>query len=221
MVNDSHAIGRILYEICVSAQFPLHIWAVAMQYFHAFEEYTSEHESDVEETGEEYDKKDSSTRNSMVDKLILGVTCMLLSVKANENLLNSASVSRIPSLRLASILDWSAKVILAYYSTGQTVSSERLTKVKRRIKEFVPAVELTVMRVIGNSLVAESAFSIPDIGHEHEYSDSETSVLIEIYSSPVCLNHSPCDIAKFLKGTCPENVFNAISTAIERYFIQF
>ena len=218
MGNVSHAIARVLYEICINAQFPLHIWAVSMMYFHAFEEYTSEMDSETEDGEPTMGFKKEPSTTASVDQLMLGVTCMFLSVKANENYLNSASVPQMTSSRLSCVLDWAARVVLSYSDKSGHVSSEKLTRVKRRIKEFVPSVELTIMRIVGNSLVLDTAFSESNA----EFSESQVAIFVEIYSSPVCLNHSAPDIFAFVNGLdCPQRAHSAISAAIDRYFIQF
>ena len=205
-----------MYEVCLTAQFPLHIWAASMMYFHAFQEYTSEQESEADEREDSLKERarDVNSTASSVDQLMLGITCLLLSVKANENFLNSAKVARIPSVRLAVILDCAARVVLSYAEKSKQVSSERLTKVKKRIKDFVPGVELTIMRIVGNSLVPDTAFS----ASEGEFSETEVALLVEIYSSIVCLNHSAADISSYVRG---QRGNAAIAAAIDRYFIQF
>jgi hypothetical protein len=191
MSNNHHAIGRILYEIATHAGLPLHVWAAGMMYFHAFEEYTID-----------YSPKER------ISRVMVGVTSLALAVKANESFIVSKGSTMNPVHRLLHLLDSAARVILSY--TAQKASSEKIVEAKKRLKEFIPIVELAIMRVVGNSLVPETVFLENNIDQHTE------AVLVEIYSSPVCLNFPPPDISSFARGTKDNS---SIREAIEKFFI--
>jgi hypothetical protein len=130
----------------------------------------------------------------------------VLSVKANENYLNSLEPDRTTTARLAAVLDASASNLLSY--TASTVPTERIVHTKRRLKDFIPATELSVMRVVGNSLVIDTAFSLMC-----ELNNQTTEILVEVYSSPVCLNFSAESLLKFANGdaTNRQTIFRAIN----------
>jgi hypothetical protein len=190
-MSQHHAIGRLLYEIAINADLPRHVWAAAMMFFHAFEEYTIEH----------------STKER-VSRIMVGVTCLVLSVKSNENYLVSKGSTLNPVLRLLGLLDSAARVVVSY--TANQASSEKIVDTKKRLKEFIPVVELALMRVVGNSLVPDTAFLDPNLNNK------EDALLVEIYSSPVCLNFPAADILAFTRG---QRDNKAIGDAIEHFFL--
>ena len=199
-----HAIARLVFETTTMAKFPLHIWATAMMYLHAFEECTAEREED-DETGKR-SHKELQAQPAKVEQLMLGITCLVLSVKANENYLNSLEPDRTTTARLAAVLDASARNILSY--TASTVPTERIVHTKRRLKDFIPATELSVMRVVGNSLVIDTAFSFMSA-----LNSQTTQILVEVYSSPIGLNFSAESLLKFANGdaTNRQTIFRAIN----------
>ena len=175
-MSEHHAIGRLLYEVAINAGLPLHVWGAAMMYFHAFDEYTLDH-----------------PLKERVNRLMAGITCLALSVKANESYLVSRGSPLNPVHRLVSLLDAAARVVLAYTTTQ--ASSEKMVDTKKRLKEFIPIVELAVMRVVGNSLVPETAFQ-----DNLSIDEKTATILVEIYSSPICLNFPASDIVAFVLG---------------------
>jgi hypothetical protein len=204
----AHAVARLVYETGTFAKFPLHIWAVAMMYFHAFEECTAEREND--EQSEKRGARPAVVQAAKLEQLMLGVTCLVLSVKANENYLNSTEPERTTTARLAAVLDATARVILSY--TAGTVPTERIVQTKRRLKEFIPPTELSIMRVIGNALVPETAFSVSSVIMGAECTD----LLVELYSSPVCLNFPASTLLHFASGDQRTNA--ALLESVRPYF---
>jgi hypothetical protein len=184
----SHSVGRLLWEISQDGGLPAHVWAAAMMYFHAFQEYTLDSEK--------------------IDSTMVGITCLALSVKANENYLKSQGSIVNPVHRLLGLLDSAARLVLSY--STNSASTEKIVDTKKRLKELIPTVELAVMRVVGNSLVVETAFT------ETGLSESELNILTEIYSSPACLNFPRDRIIDFVtaRRDCPQ-----LRSAIEPFFI--
>ena len=194
----NHAIARIVYETAILTGLPLHVWAVAMMFFHAYQEYSYEQEPD-DEQGNRYDDP--------VNEAIVGITCLILSVKSNESYLNSKGLQSSPVQRLQSVLESAARVILSY--TACAVSTESIVQTKRKLKEIAPTVELAILRIVGNSLLPDTAFL-------HNATDSEQeSVLIEIYSSPICLNFPADDFLDFVNG---RGKTQAIPQALAHFF---
>jgi hypothetical protein len=175
----NHAIGRLLYEITSYSRLPLHIWAVAMMYFHAFGEYADDQEQITE------------PRDKRLYKTMVGITCLTLAAKSNESYLVSQGLATSPTQCLLNLLDSTTRVMLSY--TTNSVSREKIVDTKRRLKEFIPTVELAILRVMGNSLVVETGFM------ETGLDETSTAVLMEIYSSPLCLNIHRNDISYFVK----------------------
>jgi hypothetical protein len=193
----AHGIARLLYEITINAEFPLHIWGVAMLFYFTFHEFTDD----------DSDEKKSRS-NIPLSELMLGVTALVLAVKSNENFLlcrteaarNVGTHNRFVSL----VLDSASRVIISYSSDNQ-VSVEKLTKMKRKMREFIPQIELGLMRVIGNSLQPETVFGcLPEIN------PGELSLLVEIYSSPVCLNFTPQELGKYVRNLAEPSIYQAI-----------
>ena len=194
-----HALGRIIYEIVETCNLPIHIWAVAMMYFHAYEEYSSEDDPDHSGT---------PTFKDPVKKLMLGITCLTLSVKSNENYLNSLPQNTSPVSRIQAVVDSAARVVLSY--VRKSSSTENIIKAKRLMKDMMPNIELAVMRIVGNSLLPPTAFMGCPIG------DKQKSLLLEIYSNPICLNHPPQDLRDWIEGRI---IKQEISQAIGQFFI--
>lgn len=199
----AHAIARLLLEIAQTASIPTHVWATAMLYFFAFCEYTQ----DIPKT--------SSLTASLTDFLV-GVSCLVLSVKANENFLFARMYRHGSDWRhagantfVSQVLDSAARVALSYISENEA-SIERIIKLKRKMRDFIPQLELDIMRVIGSSLQPESAFS-------DATSVTESQTLIEVYSNPVCLNFPPCVLKDFAKGRCDHHMHLPISRSIDSY----
>ena len=140
-----------------------------MLYYHAYQEYSS-------------DREDSPVSAShFTNALVVGVSCLVLSVKANESYLNTMKPGINHVQRLQATIEAAARCILSY--TLSSASPERVVQLKRKLKDFVPVVELAIMRVIGNSLEPTTAFT------QIRCSQTKTAVLIEVYSNPVSLNY--------------------------------
>ena len=152
-----HATARFVYEITASADLPMHIFGCAMMIYHGFMEYTKSEES-----------------------LIIGITCMTVAVKFNENYLNS--FTSLFKHRSSLVVDAAARVLLSYAKEADECSTEALTSVKREVQESVNAMELSVLKIIGNfGGSMKTAFS----------KDCDEGYLVEVYSNPICLNYPP------------------------------
>lgn len=160
------APARFVYEVCMESKFPIRIYACAMMYLHAFNEYTSRDEESQEE------QRVSSFDSA---KLVLAVTCLLLSLKANENYLNSTD-SSIRG-RTTSLIEGASRVIFQYAHEQQNVSREEITQLRRTLRDAVSVTELTLLRVIGNSI---------EFGLEEELTDDLETV--DWFATPECLN---------------------------------
>ena len=184
-----HGVARLLLEVSRTATLPDHVWAVAMQYFFAFNEFT----------------EDACER---LEELMVGVASLVLSVKASENYLNSCSseeANRSVTARVSAVLDAAARVILAYAERGGEVSVESIIRLKRKLRELVPTLELNLMRVLGDALVIDSALATP-------VPDEVTEVLVEVYSSPVCLNFPPKSLLAFAVNGRNQAIRDAIAS---------
>lgn len=195
----NHSVGRVLYEIAETCNLPIHIWAVSMMYFHAYEEYSSEQNTENSETPNFGDP---------VKKLMLGITCLTISVKSNENYLNSQPIHISSVNRVQTVVDSAARIILSY--TRKKSSTENILRAKRRVKDLMPNIELALMRIVGNSLQPSSVFLEAEVG------DKQKSLLLELYSNPICLNYPPHDLRDWVEGhTSKPELYDAI----RRYFI--
>jgi hypothetical protein len=155
-----------MYEISSDANLPPRVYACGMMMYHAFMEYIF-----GENPGEDF--KDP-------DCVIVGITCLILSVKFNEDYLNSVEVvtdaAPIKS-RSIRIIDSAARAILSYGGSVSNLSTEQLIGVKDKLKSAV--CEMSILRILGNF-----ATSIPLDSRIDSMSIDE---LIETYSTPHCL----------------------------------
>jgi hypothetical protein len=170
-----------------------------MMYFHAYEEYSSEQNTENSETPNFKDP---------VKKLMLGITCLTISVKSNENYLNSQPIHISPVNRVQTVVDSAARIILSY--TRKKSSTENILRAKRRVKDLMPNIELALMRIVGNSLQPSTVFL------EAGVSDKQKSLLLELYSNPICLNYPPRDLRDWVEGHISKQ---ELYHAIRRYFI--
>lgn len=199
----AHAVARLLLEIAQTGSIPTHVWATAMLYFFAFCEYTQ-------------DIHNSLSLPATLSDFLVGVSCLVLSVKANENYLLTCMGDHgsdwghaVANRFVAQVLDSAARVALSYVSENQA-SIERVIKLKRKMRDFIPQLELDIMRVIGSSLQPVTAFSVAT-------SVTEAQILIEVYSNPICLNFPPCLLKDFAKGRSDHHMHLSISSSLDSY----
>ena len=167
----SSVIGRLLFEISADCNLPPRIYACAMLMYHAFMEYVSE-------------DGDSGQSLQDVDSVMVGITSLILSVKFNENYLNTVEKLHEPTptkSRSMRVIESAAHAIVSY-SAGQVsssgISTEQFVLIKERIKNGVS--EMSMLRIFGNFTT-----SIPIIPGTDTM---ETKQLIREYSTSQCLS---------------------------------
>lgn len=166
MILPSSVIGRLLYEISADANLPSRVYACGMMMYHAFIEYIC---------GE-----DSPEGFQHADCVIVGITCLILSVKFNEDFINSVEVvsdTAPVKSRSIRVIDSAARAVLSYGASEDSLSTEQLLCVRDKIKAVV--CEMSVLRILGNF-----ATRIPI---DKETDSMSPQQLIESYSTPACL----------------------------------
>ena len=157
-------ISRLVYEISADCNLDRRIYACAMMMYHAFMEYVSD-------DGLVYPKLHET------DCVVLGVTTLVLSLKFNENYLNTIeTASDVIKSRSMKVIESSARAIISYGGT-RDLTTEQFVCVKEKLKFAVS--ELSVLRIFGN--FATSIPIVPD-------TDSmDITQLISEYSTSQCL----------------------------------
>jgi len=170
-------IARLIYEINQDAGFPPYIYGYSMMLFHAFNEFVASERSQSATKSEEE-----------LDALVVGITCLILAVKFNEDHLNSVCLAtgrndgsihnRSLVSRSVQIVESAARAILSYQQSSPTTgySFEEFVGLKNKIKDMV--CEYTVLRIVGN--FATSA-PVTRICIDHE-------MFFRYYATPQCLN---------------------------------
>ena len=153
-------IARFICEVSIESNFPPRIFACAMKYFFAFQEFT----------GKEYDSSD----------IIMGITCLLVSVKANESLLNSSINNISSSGRTSLLIENSVRSILSYANKELMPTAELFCGTSKKVKESVARSELTLLRIIGNSFD-------PLVACPSEWTQENTGGILAQFSTPACL----------------------------------
>jgi hypothetical protein len=164
------AIPRLIFEINKNAGLHPFIYGYAMMMYHAYNEFVGA----------------VATTNRDIDTLVIGITCLVLAVKFNEDYLNSTDLvlgkqkQGIRTSRSAKIFEYASRAVLAY---GQKSSSsfEEFISVKNRLRDSI--CEYSVLRIVGN--YATCIPVVEDCHDEQKY--------FSYYASPKCLNHPKPD----------------------------
>ena len=168
MVLPGTVVSRFVYEISADCGLPSRIFACAMMLYHAFMEYVSEEDSLQDP-----------------DCLMVGITSVVLSLKFNENYLNTIEMNQDPipaKSRSMRVIDSAARAIVSYgsaQSSSQPLTTEQLVLVKERVKLAVS--EMSMLRIFGNF-----ATCVPVIPETDKMTPVE---LVGEYSTPQCLCH--------------------------------
>jgi hypothetical protein len=189
------AVSRYLFEVSLGADLPPHVWACSMLYYHAYQEYSSDRDHNP------------VSASNFTNALVVGVSCLVLSVKANESYLNTMKPGINHVQRLQATIEAAARCTLSY--TVSSASTEKIVQLKRKLKDFVPVVELAIMRVIGNSLEPTTAFT------QIRCSQAQAAVLIEIYSNPLSLNYPPevfCDLVSGPRTCATDSIIQILDS---------
>lgn len=167
-------VARFLCEVCVESEFPPSIFACAMKFFFAFKDFVSH----VKENQTE--DKEEGIHHS--EDLVLGLACLLVSVKSNESFLNSLCGDGSLATRTGMLIDNSVVSILAY-AEYSTVDTEFRVGLTRAIKDAVSRAELVLLRVIGNSFDCGQATL--------SWEENQIGALCRQFSTPKCLKYFP------------------------------
>ena len=166
MVLPGVVVSRFVYEVSSDSGLPPRIFACAMMLYHAFVEYVSEEGSLLD-----------------ADFIMVGITSLVLSLKFNENYLNTVIEQvndPVPSKsRSMKVIDSAARAIVSYGQShnAKGLTTEQLVQVKEKIKAGV--CELSMLRIFGNF-----STSIPVVPGTDSMAPLD---LVREYSSPQCL----------------------------------